>query len=35
MKIYIAGAITGDPEKADKLRAAVRALLERERTVWG
>ena len=24
-----------DPEKADKLRAAVRALLERERTVWG
>lgn len=24
-----------DPAKADKLRAAVRALLERERTVWG
>lgn len=24
-----------DPEKADKLRAAVRALLEQERTVWG
>lgn len=24
-----------DPEKSDKLRAAVRALLERERTVWG
>ena len=24
-----------DQAKADKLRAAVRALLERERTVWG
>lgn len=28
------GQVT-DPEKADKLRTAVRALLERERTVWG